>query len=98
MHDITKLTIQLNNQLIRNPNSRLSMLFRKYRKNDKLCIYGDYPILSWIIVVAGESNIFYSRKEMSRAMCFSEELSYYEKNVKTVLLNNLSLLMSGGLK
>jgi hypothetical protein len=85
-------------ELRRNPNRRLSSLFRDLRRQGRISLIGDYPLIFYVLITALESSISYSRREINYTFYFSEDLSSLNKGEKTKLLDQLFSLSSGGLK
>lgn len=98
MQDLKTTKEFLVGELRRNPNRRLSSLYRDLRKQERISSIGDYLLIFYILTVALELSIFYSRREINYTFHFSEELFSLNRTEKIKLLDQLFNLSSGGLK
>ena len=74
----------------RNPRRSVSALFRRFRKELRFSLIGDYPLLGTIINAAGSIGIRFNRTKIAYVFRQSKELCSLPKRTKGQLLDLLS--------
>ena len=75
---------------IRNPHRSISATYRTLRKKSYISFFGDYPILSTVVITVIRLGITPSRFQVTYALNQSDELQNLLKQEKNSLLNQLT--------
>lgn len=96
--DLHWVEITVKKELIREPNRRMSALFRNIRKNKNYSLIGDYGILWTIAKVIHDLHLKRGRKTFWQAAQYSEEYKHIPRNEKQQWLDTFEKTVSGGIE
>jgi hypothetical protein len=89
VQDLNSINVALQTLIRRGVNPSLSTLFRNARMDGRITRFGDFPILSHVILFAKSKGYFFNRREINSAINTSEELSESLKSRKSEVLDQL---------
>lgn len=71
LHDARDLIVR---DFTKNPRRSLSAYFRYLRSRDDMAVFGDYPLMHYLLQVCKDLGIIMSRGQIYRMISNSEEL------------------------
>lgn len=90
IQDLESVKPTITSHFKRYPNASVSAMFRKLRKSPRVSFFGDYPILSLIILTMNELGITAKKLAIQRVFWMSEELKGQRSVLHQLISNQLT--------
>lgn len=89
--NLNNLKPKVRSYLTKNPNTSLSVTFRRYRKQESYSLFGDFPILSLIIRSFNTLGKILNRDSIRRAIRCSQELKGRKLLIRQLFESQLTI-------